>query len=85
LVLRRASRREFHIVLPANLEGGASRCAGPEGAKWNATQGLLDPHAAAGSLIMRTKAGRTYFSVNDRAGDAFQDNEGYFEFDVRLP
>jgi hypothetical protein len=38
----------------------------------------------AGALIYRNENGRTYFSVNDRRGRAFDDNEGYFEFAVRL-
>lgn len=63
---------------------GSAACAGPDGAKQGSTQHLLDPTAAAGSLIVKTSAGKTYFSVNGQAGNAFRDNEGYFEFDVRL-
>ena len=35
-----------------------------------------------GALVSKTIGGRTYFSVNDRTGIAFQKHEGYFEFDA---
>ena len=38
----------------------------------------------AGSLLVRTLNGRTWFTVNDRMGEGFKDNEGYFEFDVAV-
>jgi hypothetical protein len=97
----------FHIVLPANLEWGASvanpsgrevaidnprgtvcwdlkgrgatGCSGPDGSPHIA--GTLDKDKPAGALIVKTEKGRTWFSVNDTA---FDDNEGYFEFEVAI-
>jgi hypothetical protein len=37
---------------------------------------------SARSLVAKSLNGRTYFTVNDRMGEGFKDNEGYFEFDV---
>ncbi len=100
----------YHIVLPANLEWGASipdphgarvtvenvrgtvcwdlktrgseGCNGPEGnPAIESREGFLNAEKVAGSLIVKSRGGRIFFSVNDRAG-AFRDNEGYFEFDV---
>jgi hypothetical protein len=45
--------------------------------------GFLAPDQKAGALISKSRDGRIYFSVNDRSGN-FRDNEGYFEFDVKL-
>ena len=47
-------------------------------------QGFLAPDRAPGALITKTHNGRQYFSVNDRGGDAFHYNEGYFPFDVDI-
>ena len=56
-----------------NLEAlGDQGCNGPAG---NAS--------GAGALIQRTNNGHTEFSVDDRTGN-FKDNEGFFEFDVRI-
>jgi Legume lectin domain len=101
----------YHIVLPANLEWGASvpnpsgrtvvvtnshgiacwdlkagadGCSGPFGNRPSAGAGFLDPGAPAGALIQRTREDRIWFSVNHRAGAGFQDNEGFFEFDVEI-
>jgi hypothetical protein len=91
----------YHIVLPANLEWGASipnpssrtvsiqnargiacwdwQGLGPEGCN-----GPAGNQSGAGALIFdRTKDRRTWFSIDDRTGN-FRDNEGFFEFDVRL-
>jgi hypothetical protein len=46
--------------------------------------GFVSPRKPAGSLVGRTLNGRVWFSINDRMGDAFKDNEGYFEFDLTL-
>ena len=46
--------------------------------------GFIAPHIAAGALVARSLNGRTWFSVNDRTGDPFKDNEGFFEFDVAV-
>lgn len=90
----------YHVVLPANLEWGAS-IPNPAGrtfdienehgiACWSVQslgpKGCNGPEGNAsgvGALIARTKDGRTWFSIDDRTG-AFRDNEGFFEFDVRL-
>ena len=107
-----------HIVLPANLEWGASiatptsavahienargtvcwdqsrrdssGCNGPTGSSVSrarstqAPHDFLAPESPAGALIWKARQGWTYFSINDRSGAAFHDNEGYFEFDVQL-
>jgi Legume lectin domain len=100
---------EYHVVLPANLEWGASipnrggqpveirnargmvcwdiqgldtrGCSGPAGGG-PAGEGFLAPGAAAGALVNRNRDGRTWFSVNDRNGRNFADNQGYFEFEI---
>jgi len=102
----------YHVVLPANLEWGASipnasgrpvavtnakgivcwdpkapgsqGCGGPSGNGGAAGAGFLAEGSPAGALIMRTRDGRTWFSVNGRSGAAFQDNEGFYEFDVEI-
>jgi hypothetical protein len=61
---------------------GAEGCNGPAGSAAESA-GLLDRARKAGALITKTESGRTFFSVNDRAGN-FRDNEGYFEFDVEI-
>jgi hypothetical protein len=90
----------WHVVLPANLQWGASipnpsgRTAAIQDARgmacWNLKElgasGCNGPSgnpAGAGALISRTADGRTWFSLDDPTGK-FGDNEGYFEFDVRL-
>ena len=90
----------YHIVLPANLEWGASipnpssRTVSIQNARgigcwdWQALgrEGCNGPagnQSGAGALINRTKDGRTWFSIEARSRN-FLDNEGFFEFDVRL-
>jgi hypothetical protein len=46
--------------------------------------GFVAPQHPAGALIGRNLNGSTYFTVNDRPGDSFKDNEGFFEFDVTV-
>jgi hypothetical protein len=87
----------FHIVLPGNLEWGAS-IPNPEGrpvivsnASGNVCHdvGTLGTAGCAGpeALIQRTSDGRTWFSVSmfsantPGRGGA---NEGYFEFEARI-
>jgi hypothetical protein len=60
---------------------GADGCNGPDGNGSAAGADFVAPDAQAGALVVKTRNGRTYFSVNDRA---FADNEGYFEFEVVL-
>lgn len=105
---------QYHVVLPAHLEWGASipnpggrrivvsdargvvcwdleargseGCGGPNGTGKGdgRAAGLLAPDGPAGVLVAKTEKGRTYFSVNERSGSAFKDNQGLFEFDVRI-
>jgi len=99
-VIEATSQGAYHIVLPANLEWGAS-IPNPSSrpvaiqntrgiACWNVQmlgrQGCNGPagnQSGAGALITRTKDGLTWFSIDDRTGN-FLDNEGFFEFDVRI-
>lgn len=66
------------------LKSEPESCGGSEGKGPPAGEGFLVPHAPAGSLVFKTEAGRTYFSVNDRSGTAFQSHNGFFEFDVAI-
>lgn len=59
-------------------------CTGPSGREGRAGTGFLDKEAPAGGLISRTSGGYTWFSVNGRTEAAFKDNEGFYEFDVRI-
>lgn len=67
---RLSAARYEHVQWPT----GNGEAAGPE---------FLAPDKTVGELIGKT-AGRTYFSVNGRHGAAFQDQRGYFEFDVTI-
>jgi len=80
----------FHIVLPGNLEWGAS-IPNPDGRPVtiaNATGSVchdVESLGAAGcsgpgAVIQRTTEGRTWFSVNG----SMSDSEGYFEFDAQI-
>jgi hypothetical protein len=101
----------YHVVLPANLEWGASipnpegrgvevanargiacwdlrargasGCGGPLGRAQPAGAGFLAPEAGAGALIVRTREGKTWFSLNGR-GAGFESNEGFYEFDLEI-
>jgi hypothetical protein len=48
------------------------------------TANFLAADAAAGALIMKTREGHTWFSVNGHSGIGFQDNEGFYEFDLEI-
>lgn len=63
---------------------GGNGCTGPSGSKGPAGPGFLNEHAPAGALISRTAQGATLFSVNGRSGAGFNDNEGFYEFDVQV-
>jgi hypothetical protein len=63
---------------------GSSGCTGPSGNQGNAGAGFLNQDAPAGALISRTEQGATLFSVNGRTGVGFNDNEGFYEFDVQV-
>jgi len=68
----------------------ASGCNGPAGngiIPGQDPEGGADfvaPQKPAGSLVARTLNGHTWFTVNDRMGAGFKDNEGFFEFDVSV-
>jgi hypothetical protein len=84
----------YHIVLPGNLEWGAS-IPNPAGRTVTIendhgivcqdfkTQGSNGCSGPAGALIMTNRDGRTWFSVNGQKGD-FKNNEGFYEFDVSI-
>jgi len=60
---------------------GTHSCNGPEGNRTQSKSELLEPKAAAGSLIQQRRLGKVYFSVNGtKVG--FEKNEGFFEFEV---
>ncbi len=63
---------------------GSEGCGGPHGNGAAAGVGFLVEDAPAGALIMTTRDGRTWFSVNGRRGIAFKDNEGFYEFDLEI-
>ena len=86
---------QYHIVLPANLDWGASvpNPAGTQVSISNAhgtacwdfeglgAEGCSGPK---GAILTREREGRTYFTVKD-PGRRYEDNQGYFEFDVVVP
>jgi hypothetical protein len=102
----------YHLVLPANLEWGASiptrpdqrvvvtnargiacwdlkargatGCSGPSGNTLPRGAGFLAADAPAGALIMKTREGHTWFSVNGHSGTGFKENEGFYEFDLEV-
>lgn len=86
---------EYHVVLPANLEFGAS-IPNPESkpvAITNAhgtvcwdfeARGAEGCSGPAEAIVTREKDGRTYFSIKDPGG-VYADNQGFLEFDVRVP
>uniref|UniRef100_Q01P80 Uncharacterized protein n=1 Tax=Solibacter usitatus (strain Ellin6076) TaxID=234267 RepID=Q01P80_SOLUE len=61
---------------------GPDSCSGPQGTGKPAAADFVAPGKGVGALVSKTTGGRTYFSVNDRSGTAFQKHEGYFEFEV---
>ena len=75
-----------------DANGGAQECGGPDGVadinKHGARGTLLDAGHNPGALVSKNEKGRTWFSVNGRQGrdfkPGFKDNQGFFEFDVRV-
>ena len=63
---------------------GSDGCSGPSGNGPPAGAGFVAEGSPAGALIMRTRDGRTWFSVNSRSGGGFQDNQGFYEFDLKI-
>lgn len=63
---------------------GSAGCSGPSGNIVPAGAGFLVADAAAGELVMKTRDGHTWFSVNGHSGIGFKDNEGFYEFDLEI-
>jgi hypothetical protein len=65
-------------------------CNGPEGngiIPGKDVEGGADfvaPQRPVGSLLARQLNRRVWFTINDRTGEGFKDNQGFFEFDVRV-
>lgn len=84
----------FHIVLPANLEWGASISNPSERAIavsnvhgmvcWDFKSRGAEGCSATAGPISKTTGNRTYFSI-DGHGTGFSNNEGFIEFDVAIP
>lgn len=60
----------------------AEQCNGPGGSEAELADRLA-PGRKAGTLVAQNDRGRTWFSVNDRK-NGFADNQGFFDFEVRL-
>jgi hypothetical protein len=73
--------RGLRDLIGCNDPGGSSVV--PNG-NFDRPRDFLMPDKPAGAPVMKSENGRTWFSVNDRSGNAFGDNEGYFEIDVEL-
>lgn len=73
-----------HGIVCWNKTAGSEECSGPSGKAAQAGVELLREDVLPGALIMRNREGRTWFSVNGRAGDSFKDQEGFYEFDVQI-
>ena len=63
---------------------GAAGCSGPSGNTLPAGARFLAADAAAGALIMKTREGHTWFSVNGQSGIGFKENEGFYEFVLEI-
>ncbi len=63
---------------------GSDGCSGPSGNGTSAGSSFIAADAPAGALIMRTREGQTWLSVNGRAGSAFKNNEGFYEFNLEI-
>jgi hypothetical protein len=63
---------------------GSDGCSGPAGSGTPAGAGFLAADVPAGALIMSTREGRTWFSVNGRSDLGFKNNEGFYEFDLEI-
>jgi hypothetical protein len=68
-----------------DLNAPASQgCSGPSGNARVAGNGFLAEDEAAGALMMKTRNGHTWFTVNGHNGIAFNNNEGFYEFDLEV-
>jgi hypothetical protein len=78
------------VVCWEPLLHSAAGCNGPAGngvVPGKDVEGGTDfvaPQKPVGSLVARQLNGRVWFTINDRMGGGFKDNQGFFEFDVRI-
>ena len=63
-----------HGIICWDTNSGVNGCSGPSGNGTAAGAGFLDPGAPTGALILSTREGRTWFSVNHRVNTSFKDN-----------
>lgn len=63
---------------------GADGCSGPAGNGTPASAGFLAGDEPPGALLMRTRQGRVWFSVNGQSGVDFRNNQGFYEFDLEI-
>jgi len=63
---------------------GADGCSGPAGNGAPAGTAFIAADAPAGALIMKNSEGHTWFSVNAGSGVGFQNNQGFYEFDLYM-
>jgi hypothetical protein len=92
-IVEQKAENVYRVVLPAHLEWGAS-IPNPGGrsveivnatglACWDVTKGSSGCGGPEGAIAIRTVGGQTHFSVRDQSGQ-YSDNQGFFEFEVRL-
>jgi hypothetical protein len=76
---------DAHGIVCWDLEArGSDGCSGPSGNAAPAGSNFIAADAPAGALIMRTREGHTWLSVNGRAGSAFKSNQGFYEFNLEI-
>ncbi len=63
---------------------GSDGCSGPSGHGTRAGSAFLAADAPAGALIMRTREGRTWLSVNGRSDAGFTKNQGFYELNLEI-
>lgn len=78
---RTVTVKNAHGIVCRGKASESDACSGPTGAGTSAGPGFLAPDSPAGALIMMTDQGRTWFSINGRS---FENNEGFYEFDLEV-
>ncbi len=63
---------------------GSEGCSGPSGNGPSADAGFIAADSPAGALLMRTREGHVWFSVNGPRGAQFKNNQGFYEFDLDI-
>ncbi len=63
---------------------GSDGCSEPTGKGPPAGARFLATDEPSGALIMNTHHGYVWFSVNGRSGVSFNQNEGFYEFDLEI-